>query len=129
MGEKGGASSAKRHFGILSPFQTTITIRLSISICQKVIHTGSVQTVAGQIACAVSNIILWSSVIGYAGYHTRRRLVARSPIIIQNPKRTLPIQHHQRTNTIVCFDSQQTHKNTGAIYFLETISDNQSSPS
>lgn len=129
MGEKGGASSAKRRFGILSPFQTTITIRLSISICQKVIHTGSVQTVAGQIACAVSNIILWSSVIGYAGYHTRRRLVARSPIIIQNPKRTLPIQHHQRTNTIVCFDSQQTHKNTGAIYFLETISDNQSSPS
>lgn len=77
MGEKGGASSAKRRFGILSPFQTTITIRLSISICQKVIHTGSIQTVAGQIACAVSNIILWSSVIGYAGYHTYKKTFGR----------------------------------------------------
>ena len=38
---------------------------------------GSIQTVAGQIACAVSNIILWSSVIGYAGYHTYKKTFGR----------------------------------------------------
>ena len=35
------------------------------------------QLVAGQTICIVSNIILWSSLIGYGGYHTYKKTIGR----------------------------------------------------
>ena len=63
----------KTAFRKLSSFQTDSHYYLSICKCQRVLLTMGTQIVAGQTICIVSNIILWSSLIGYGGYHTYKK--------------------------------------------------------